>query len=355
VSPVVRSPGPIAGLRVAHVVATGAFAGSERYALNLAAGLAELGAEVVLVGGDAKLVPAALAETAAPVRYLPAEGTLAAYRSLRTAGPFDIVHCHLTPAEVAATAAFPTRSRTVIVCTRHIACRRGSSRGARLASAWVRTRLDGQVAISQYVAGKIDGPSRVIPTGVPDQSAGAHDEPTVVVAQRLEAEKDTTTALRAWSNSGLAAKGWQLHVLGSGSQEAFLRTVAVDLGITQSCHFFGQVTDTQDRFRRAGVLIASATAEPFGLSVVEAMAVGLPVVASAAGGHLETVGPLAKAVMFPPGDHLAAADHLRYLAEDATFRAAYGRDLRARQHAKYSFANFLRAVVEWYQVVLQER
>jgi len=340
---------------VAQVVATGAFAGTERYALNLAAGLANLGAEVMLIGGHAKLVPAVLAQTGAPVRYLPAVGALAAYRRLRTAGPFDIVHCHLTPAEVAATAAFPTRSRTVVVSTRHIAARRGSSRGARLASAWVRARLDGQVAISQYVAAKIDGPSRVIPTGVPDQSAGAHDEPTVVVAQRLEAEKDTATALRAWAASGLAAKGWQMHVLGSGSQEALLRTLADDLGISRSCHFFGRVTDTQERFSRAGVLIATATGEPLGLSVLEAMAAGLPVVASAAGGHLETVGPLANAVMFTPGDHVAAGEHLRHLAEDTTFRAAYGHDLRARQRAEYSFANFLRAVVEWYQVVLRGR
>jgi glycosyltransferase involved in cell wall biosynthesis len=351
----VSSPRPIVGLRVAQVVATGAFAGSERYALNLAAGLANLGAEVLLVGGDAKFVYTALAETGAPVRYLPAEGALAAYRTLRTAGPFDIVHCHLTPAEVGATAAFPTRSRTAVVCTRHIAARRGSSRGARLASAWVRARLDGQVAISQYVAAKIDGPSRVIPTGVADQPAGAHDDPTVVVAQRLEAEKDTTTALRAWAASGLAAKGWQLHVLGSGSQEGALRALADDLGISASCRLFGRVTDTQERFSRAGALIATATGEPLGLSVLEAMAAGLPVVASAAGGHLETVGPLASAVMFPPGDHLAAAIHLRRLAEDATFRAAYGHDLRARQRAEYSFRDFVTAIVEWYQFVLPGR
>jgi glycosyltransferase involved in cell wall biosynthesis len=79
------------------------------------------------------------------------------------------------------------------------------------------------------------------------------------------------------------------------------------------------------------------------------------VVASAAGGHLETVGPLANAVMFPPGDHVAAGEHLRHLAEDATFRAAYGHDLRARQRAEYSFADFLTAVAEWYQAVLSRR
>jgi len=346
---------PLEGLRVAQVVATSAFAGTERYAVNLAAGLAELGAEVLLVGGNAELVPPALAEKGAPVRYLPAEGALAAYQRLRKAGPFDIVHCHLTPAEVAATAAFPRRSATAIVCTRHIAVRRGSSRRAKLASAWVRARLDGQVAISQYVAAKVDGRSVVILTGVADQQAGAHDERTVVVAQRLEAEKDTPTALRAWAASGLATKGWQLHILGSGSQEGALRALADALGITASCRLVGHVADTQERFSHAGVLIATSPGDGFGLSVVEAMAVGLPVVATAAGGHLETVGRLANSVMFPPGDHLAAADHLRRLAEDATFRATYGNDLRARQRAEYSFPDFVTSVVEWYHVVLRER
>jgi len=343
------------GLRVAQVVATSAFAGTERYAANLAAGLTGLGAGVVLIGGHQPLVAGALVHAGTDVTHVPAGNLAEVFRQLRRLGHFDIVHAHLTAAEIAATAAFPTRSRTAVVSTRHIAAQRGSSHGARLAARWVRSRLDGQVAISEYVAAKVDGRSRVIPTGVPDQVAGPHTEHVVVVAQRLEPEKDTATALRAWAESRLAAEGWELHVAGAGAESHALASLAGELGVDKSCRFLGQVADTTERFGRAGILLATAVAEPFGLSVVEAMASGLPVVASAAGGHLETVAPLPGAIMFAPGDHVSAGEALRLLAQDAERRACYGRDLRARQQSEYSFANFLAKVVAWYTDVLSER
>ena len=71
-----------------------------------------------------------------------------------------------------------------------------------------------------------------------------------------------------------------------------------------------------DELANAGVLLAPARSEPFGLAVVEAMAAGVPVAASAAGGHLETVGRLAGPALFPPRDHVAAASALRLLRDD---------------------------------------
>ncbi|MGH9105251.1 MAG: glycosyltransferase family 4 protein [Acidimicrobiales bacterium] len=343
------------GLRVAQVVATRAFAGTERYAANLADGLSQLGAEVIVVGGEPARMSAALAGTAPGLTHLPGGNVVEAARQLHRARPLDIVHAHLTPAELAAAAVFPTRSRTAVVSTRHIAAHRGSSTPARLASRWVKARLDGQVAISEYVAARVEGCSRVIPTGVHDQPAGPHDQPVVLVAQRLEPEKDTATALRAWACSQLEDQGWQLHIAGSGAEEPRLRALAGELGIERSCHFLGQVADTRLRFARAAMLLATATGEPFGLSVVEAMAAGLPVVAAAAGGHLETLGPVAGAVLFTPGDHAGAGRLLRTLAEDGRRRAADGNSLRGRQRSEYSFDNFLAKVVAWYREVLSPR
>jgi len=71
-----------------------------------------------------------------------------------------------------------------------------------------------------------------------------------------------------------------------------------------------------EELARAGILLAPAPADAFGLSVLEALAAGVPVVACAAGGHLETVGRLPGGTMFPPGDAEAAAAALRSLLPD---------------------------------------
>jgi len=88
-----------------------------------------------------------------------------------------------------------------------------------------------------------------------------------------------------------------------------------------------------DELGRAGILLASAVAEPLGLSVLEAMAAGVPVVASASGGHIETIGAIEGAPLFPPGDAPAAAAALRALRADSmrTRMSAEGRRVVAER------------------------
>ncbi len=62
----------------------------------------------------------------------------------------------------------------------------------------------------------------------------------------------------------------------------------------------GHVAETDALLAGASILLAPAPREPFGLSVVEAMAHGLPVVAAGGGAHLETVGD--DGLLFPRGD-----------------------------------------------------
>jgi glycosyltransferase involved in cell wall biosynthesis len=340
---------------VAQVVATNLFAGSERYAVNLTAGLVRLGADVVVVGGSRRRVLRALAEAGVEAPHLPANGLVEAYRRLHSLRQLDVVHAHLTTAEVAATLAYPSRSRVAVVATRHIAARRGASAPGRVAVIWVRARLDGQIAPSEYIAARVDGACQVLPTGVPDALLGPHDQPLVLVVQRLDPEKDTATALRAWAVSKLATKGWELHIAGSGSQDRALRALASELGLERSCRFLGNVDGMYERFARAGVLLAPARGEPFGLSVVEAMATGLPIVAASAGGHLETMGPVAGATFFQPGDHMAAANALRRLVDDPGARQTYGGALLDRQRKEYSLASFAARVSTWYAEVLTQR
>ncbi|MGH9079506.1 MAG: glycosyltransferase [Acidimicrobiales bacterium] len=319
-------------LSVTHVVVTDAFAGVERYVCRVADELARRGHAVTAVGGDPRRMRAELDRRVAfrPARSLrPAALALARGRRRHT----DLVHVHMTTAEVAAWLAHPL-NRAPIVATRHFARERGSSPLARAVARLTARSLSLDVAISRYVAETVRGPTFLIRNGVPDRPASDLESPTVVMMQRLDTEKMPDVAIRAWALSRLADRGWRLVVAGVGVLGPALAGLVDELGVADSVCFAGQVEDTDRLLAEASILMAPAPAEPFGLSVVEAMAHGVPVVAADGGAHRETVGQ--DGLLFPPGDPEAAAAALVALSRDAALRQDMGERLRRRQRELFS-------------------
>ena len=95
--------------------------------------------------------------------------------------------------------------------------------------------------------------------------------------------------------------------------------------------FLGYRADLPLVMDRAGLLIAPCPVEGLGLTLLEAMAGGLPVVAAGAAGHLDVLAGLDPRAMFPPGDVDAAARNLRSLAEDEPGRNALALAAHKRQ------------------------
>jgi glycosyltransferase involved in cell wall biosynthesis len=170
----------------------------------------------------------------------------------------------------------------------------------------------------------------------------------VLVLQRLEPEKDTATALSAWRESRLAAEGWSLRVVGEGSERTKLEQRVASEAIS-GVTFTGWTNDVRGEFRRSGIVLASAPAEPLGLAVLEAMAAGVPVVACASGGHLETIGQLANATLFPPGDSVAAAATLRLLLFDP-MRAEMSAEGRRLIAGRFSIEEHVNRVLVEYAI-----
>jgi glycosyltransferase involved in cell wall biosynthesis len=245
-------------------------------------------------------------------------------------------------------------TRAAVVTTRHFADARGSTPLNRWVGRRAASRIDAQIAVSAYAAQYVEGPSTVVHAGVRDR---APVEPctrqnTVLVAQRLEPEKRTDMALDAFAASKLANRGWVLVVAGGGSLRAALERRAERLGIARSTRFLGHTTDVHNLMATAGLLLAPRPDEAYGLSVVEAMAAGLPVVAARGGGHLETVGTVPVAALFPPGDVVAAGTTHADLAADEAARAGYGESLRRAQRERFTLGAQQRATDHVYRGVL---
>ena len=335
-------------MRIRHLILTSSFAGVERHVVVLASEQARRGHAVEVWGGNPDAMRTHLHRA---VRHSVAAGAaVTAARSL-AASPPDLLHAHMTAAETVALTARILRG-VPLVATRHFAAARGSGRKGRFVRSVLDPRVDAQISISRYVAAAIGGPSTVVYPGV--ETVPTDDvarRPVVLVVQRLQAEKRTEVALRAFAAG--APDGWSLEVAGQGPELAGLQRLAVDLGIGHRTTFLGFSAEVSQLMRSSAVLIAPCEIEGLGLSVLEAMAQGLPVLASDAGAHPETVGRAADAQLFRPGAAAEAGVMLARLCTDAELRWQYGEQLRAVQQSVFTPSAQAEGTEAVYQEVLE--
>lgn len=313
-------------MKIRHLVLTDSFAGAEQHVCVLANQQSRNGHHVEVWGGEPASMRARLdgnvAHRACPSVLSAVKGAVGSDRRM------DILHAHMTKGEVAALLT-AVMGKTPVVSTRHFAAVRGRSVAGRLARPVLRANITAQIAVSEYVAARIDGPSRVIYAGVEQEVPvdQARDQ-VILVAQRLSPEKRTADALVAFGESGLAERGWRLDVAGRGRDMDAIERRAARMGLSQAVRLLGFCDDLQDRLATASIVLATAPSEPFGLTVVEAMAHGTPVVAAASGGHLESVGRAGPEFLYDVGDVGSAGALLAELAADEQLRNTYGTRLR---------------------------
>jgi glycosyltransferase involved in cell wall biosynthesis len=139
---------------------------------------------------------------------------------------------------------------------------------------------------------------------------------TLAFAGRLTAQKSLTRALDAVAS----ADGVQLVVAGEGPDRPALELHAAELGISDRITFLGAQPRQRivELFRAADASILSSSWENFPHTVVEALAVGTPVLAMEAGGVGEVVRDGENGLLVPAGDASALAEAVRrYFADDA--------------------------------------
>jgi glycosyltransferase involved in cell wall biosynthesis len=120
-------------------------------------------------------------------------------------------------------------------------------------------------------------------------------------------------------------------LFGEEEWEERLRRDVERLGLDGRVEFRGFRSDVLTELRRLDVVVhASVVAEPFGQVIVEAMAAGVPVVATAAGGAAELVQHDINGLLYPPGDAGALGEALRRLASDPSLRRRLARAGRER-------------------------
>ncbi|HEY4219113.1 MAG TPA: glycosyltransferase [Gemmatimonadaceae bacterium] len=155
--------------------------------------------------------------------------------------------------------------------------------------------------------------------------------PLVVYAGRLAPEKSLDLAIEGWRRLGTQSRA-TLVIMGAGPLESDLRARAAGLSI-----IFRPFEDSRERvadfLAAADAYLSSGTTETFGLTALEALACGTPVVSADGGGVAEHLRRSGAGALFAPGDAASMAAALQHcFAEQSRALGAVGRAFVEREH-----------------------
>jgi glycosyltransferase involved in cell wall biosynthesis len=273
---------------------------------------------------------------------------------------FDVVHTHddkplLYAGPAAWLAQVPRR-----VHTHHHGALAQFTRRQRLLVRWASRLVDPFVCVShdaaRFAAAEGFAPSRlrVLWNGIDlDRfpfSGPRPGGPAIVVA-RLSPEKDIQTLLYAVRQIIEALPQFHLEIAGDGPCRDELVRQAAELRLGEHVRFLGEVRDVATLLARASLFVLPSQSEGISLTILEAMASGLPVVATHVGGNPEVVADGRTGLLVPPRDATALAHGIARVAGNVEDAQLMGHAGRRRVEAHFD----IRTMVAQYEALYAVR
>ena len=356
--PVVRLPlpGGRKRIRVVELLATGTNGGAQEHVFNLVTRIDTERYDVSVcslsAGAGLRKIERAGVSTCV-IDDAEDEAAIDAVARHLLAVKADVVHAHMYRAEVVATQAAwrlaaSGHRRPLVVSTVHSS--RVRSEEDRATIRRLTPKMDHLIAVSRAIVRKIEEEGRVgapvslVYNGVDLQRydhqgpcCTLHAEyglpegaPLVGVVARLEPEKGHPTLIDAWPAVLAAVPMARLLIVGEGSRCEALHEQAVALGIAGEVVFTGRRDDVPAVTAALDVAVLPSYREAQGLTILEAMALSRPVVASNVGGIPEMIEDGRTGLLVPPHDPAALAAAIVRLLTDHPYAdtlARAGHDL----------------------------
>lgn len=146
----------------------------------------------------------------------------------------------------------------------------------------------------------------------------------LIFVGRLVPIKMVNDILVACSCLNLPTKGWELTILGDGPLSSDLKASAHSLGIGDKTNFLGYQPDSLSSMMASDVLILSSEKEGMSNVILEAMSIGLPVVATDVGAANSMLGTFGKQFICQVNSPADISEKISVLAQDDTLREEYG-------------------------------
>jgi glycosyltransferase involved in cell wall biosynthesis len=371
-------------MRVALFTDADVFAGTERHMLELGRALKQEGVEPTIACPDPSPLAQRAKESGIGVIGIGKHGILdwRAILSLRRAlrsGQIELIHAHNGRTKLLASVAVRLAKTGRVVATQHfLQPNHSTHRGvkavvSRGAHHWVNAGVHRFIAISKAsAAGMLERAEAsesdvcVVLNGMaaPDLSGLKKreeiraelrtplDAPVVVCVARLVPEKDIPTLIDAMRQVVEAIPTAVCWIAGEGSQREALALKIKQSGIEKSVKLLEFREDALSLINAADLFVLPSLAEPFGLVLLEAMALGKAVVATQAGGPLEIVEEGRTGLLVTPSkaDEMSVA--IQKLLGDSALRQSMGQAGRNRFEEKFSAQAMARATLNVYRQAL---
>jgi len=268
-------------------------------------------------------------------------------RLLRALRP-SVVHTHNTAAFLYGASAARLARVPRLIHTRH-GQRYGASRRETLLFRLFSRLADRMISVSE------DGLRRTLADGIGAARAGviwngvdlsrfSYTGPQAtgpaISVSRLSPEKDLATLIRAMRYAldllGPQSPGFALEIVGDGSERPQLERLSRDLGLGTAIRFHGTRGDVAALLADASMFVLPSLTEGISLTLLEAMARGLPVVATGVGGNPEVVVPGVTGLLVPVRDPAALAIAMVHVYQRPELGQQMG--LRGRQRVEREFS-----------------
>lgn len=167
------------------------------------------------------------------------------------------------------------------------------------------------------------------------------DVPIIGTVAGLRAEKNVSRLLRAFRHVA-AAMPARLVIVGDGPERGALAALSEQLGLASRVEFVGQIDEPAPFYRLFDIFALSSDTEQMPLSVIEAMASGLPIAATDVGDVMAMVAEANRAFITPL-DEMLLAGAIRTLVADGMLRAHLGAANQAKAVAEFDQATMVAA------------
>lgn len=289
-------------------------------------------------------------------------------REIAKNGNFDLIHCHLFPAQFWCSIGIPSLGIPLITTEHSTKNRRRKSRIFNWIDEYLYGRFDRIICNSQatkksllHWLPKLQTKVTVVRNGVALRNfyeARPYSTETLIggspkqsrwilMVSSFSEAKDQATVIRALT---MLPVKYHVILVGDGPKRYEIESLVTTLQLTERVHFLGLRNDIPAIMKTVDILVQSSYWEGFGLSAIEGMASGLPVIVSEIPGLADTVRKAA--LTFPCGNFSALAKIILDLEQSSRYMYYHQKSLNESKH--FDITTMVFAYIKNYEQILRE-
>lgn len=225
---------------------------------------------------------------------------------------------------------------------------------------WLENRvgIPGEKIIQIYngVDTGVYRPGTAVPGTVPPEIAGADGALVIGYVGRMQPEKDPLNLVQAFirlaGGMGEDSSRLRLCMVGDGALRNAVSDTLRDAGYADQVWIPGDRDNVQELYRAFDIFVLPSLAEGISNTILEAMASGLPVVATSVGGNPELVLDKRTGFLVPPDDPVAMAAAIRKYVANRELLREHGTAARLRAEAEFGIRNMVARYLAVYDRVM---